>query len=153
MDEYYHDPTSSFDDETTTSFDDETTTSFDDETTTSSSRLLDKEIIQRMKKVPCYNDFLRYIQWHNLAFTTTLNLSLPTLVIHYEDYEGDRFNDTLNSIMDFLSLEWKKKNAAEFIAGKTYQEDYFSRTQVRIVMEVMETLAVVDVWDMIKRYF
>ena len=36
-----------------------------------------------IQDIPCYNDFIRYIQWHNLAFTTTEDLRLPTMIIYY----------------------------------------------------------------------
>lgn len=57
------------------------------------SRFIESDIRFAMKDIPCHGDFIRYVQWHNLAFVTTDDLTLPTLVLRYENYEN-RFNET-----------------------------------------------------------
>jgi hypothetical protein len=47
------------------------------------SRFVDERLRQAMRKIPCLNEFFRYTQWHNLAFSTTRDMNLPTLILHY----------------------------------------------------------------------
>ena len=78
---------------------------------------LDKASEQKIKEFPmiptditnlivntkCGAEFFRYMQWHNLAFQLTYQVHpIPTLIIHYEDYRSDTYQETTESLLDFL---------------------------------------------------
>ena len=69
--------------------------------------------------IPCKADFYRYIQWHNMAFTTTWDLGIPTLVIHYESYTTS-LNETKDALLEFLEQE-EVADAQPFVTGKTWR--------------------------------
>ena len=53
--------------------------------------------------VPCTSEFFRYFQWHNYAFELTAELEIPTLVLHYENYED--IDNAVNGLIDFLEVD------------------------------------------------
>ena len=65
-----------------------------------------RAVFDTVKDVPCHADFYRYIQWHNLAFITTWNLDIPSLVIHYENYTNNfqKTQDIIRLDIVFRSL-------------------------------------------------
>lgn len=103
-----------------------------------------------LRDVPCGDDFVRYVQWHNMAFATTKRLGLPTLTLHYENYET-KYNETATEILNFLQLE-RKGDMKEFIQGKEYAE-YFSMEERENVKQAMERIALPVTWENIKHYF
>jgi hypothetical protein len=78
-----------------------------------------------------------YIQWHNLAFLTTWDLNIPTLIIHYENYTHS-FNQTKDTLLEFLGHEGIHE-APLFETGKTYRE-YFTEEEVRAVANMFSQL-------------
>ena len=101
-------------------------------------------------KIPCHTDFFRYVQWHNLAFSTTWELDIPTLVLRYEDYERD-FDGTTTRLHAFLGLEMRNE-PPDFIVGKTYR-DYFEEEEVDAVRVMVKELALKRTWEHMKHYF
>lgn len=95
--------------------------------------------------VPCHAEFCKYIEWHNLAFHTTLDMELDTLIVHYDD-----FPQAAASVLDFLLLE-AKGNIPEF-DPKTYN-DYYLENERRIVQKAFEFMASKKTWTNLKRYF
>ena len=59
---------------------------------------------EKFYDMPCFRDFFRYIQWYNLAFTTTEGLCLPTMIIHYKNYMTSS-DQTNNDLLKFLNLD------------------------------------------------
>ncbi len=88
--------------------------------------------------VPCYFDFFRYIQWHNLAFATTWDLGIPTLTLHYENYTTN-FMETKNQLLRFLDQE-DNNPPPDFFPGKTYR-DYFTGDEILAVSKMFSKLA------------
>ena len=115
----------------------------------SATHILDKPILQRLQDVPCHSDFIRYVQWHDLAFVTTWDM--PELVLHYELYET-HFNATLLTLMNFLELPLTHADDVEFIKGKEYI-DYFTATEREAVKLAVQELALGITWDNLKHYF
>eukprot|EP00957_Ditylum_brightwellii_P125025 9530527-Ditylum_brightwellii.AAC.1 len=68
-----------------------------------------------MESVPCYTDFLRYINWHNLAFEVIREAGLPRMIIHYEQY-GTNWNKT--------------------VTGKTYRR-YYTSDEVDVIQATL----------------
>lgn len=114
------------------------------------SHLYSKEHLATIKHVPCYSDFFRYIQWHNLAFVTSNDLNLITYVLHY-DWFATRFNETLTELLDFLQLEYKAE-PHPFIRGKVYR-DYFTAEEQAAVKQVLEDMALRVTWQNVAQYF
>lgn len=107
-------------------------------------------IFDDVKNIPCYADFFRYVQWHNLAFLTTSSLGIPTVIIHYENYT-DSFNATKNLLLDFLEQEEVRK-PKPFVTGKTYR-GYFTEEEVKAVSAMFSKLAHDTTWDHLQHYF
>ena len=91
-----------------------------------------------IKDIPCLSDFFRYIQWHNLAFTTTEDLRLSTLIIHYEDFLTN-FDQTKDALLEFLGQDGIR-DAPPFEAGKSYRE-YFTKDEIQAVSRMFSKLA------------
>lgn len=64
---------------------------------------LPQALVNASEGVPCKTDFVRYIQWHNHAFTMTENLNKPVHILHYVDYRDD-YNVTILKLLSFLEL-------------------------------------------------
>jgi hypothetical protein len=75
-----------------------------------------------LQDLPCRAEMVRFVEWHNLAFATALDLGLEEYVLHYDWYET-RFNETLVELLDFLELQ-QVAPPEPFTSGKVY--DYFS---------------------------
>ena len=114
------------------------------------SDLIDDKVRSLFKKIPCHGDFYRYTQWHNLALKVVEDLDLPTLVVHYENYERN-YEGAVDAVLDFLELP--RNNALpEFIAGKRYKSLYFSDKQRLAALELIRYLADEETWELLERY-
>ena len=113
------------------------------------SRWLDGHVLEKMKHVKCRQEFLQYLQWHNLAFASTREMHIPTLVLYYEDYSED-LDLTRDRILSFLELP-KTDGGIEFEPGKSYI-DYYSEKQRWAVRELFSEYATVETWDRTKHY-
>ena len=89
-------------------------------------------------------------QWHNLAIGVIDDLRLPSLVVHYENYEK-QFNVTVNSIFGFLELS-PVASIPPFIPGKEYLE-YFSTEEIQAAKTLVETISDAETWKLVGRYF
>lgn len=107
-------------------------------------------VFDTVKDVPCHADFYRYIQWHNLAFITTWNLGIPSLIIHYENYT-DNFKKTQDTLLEFLGQDGLY-DAPEFVTGKTYRE-YYLQEEIDAVHVLFSKLALEKTWTNIQHYF
>mmetsp|Transcript_5953 Transcript_5953/g.12210 ORF Transcript_5953/g.12210 Transcript_5953/m.12210 type:complete len:416 (+) Transcript_5953:190-1437(+) len=108
------------------------------------------DFFDEVKNVPCYADFFKYLQWHNLAFTTTWDLGIPTMILHYENYTYN-FNGTKDSLLEFLEQE-DNHDPPDFIRGKTYRH-YFSKEEVQAVFSMLSKVALQETWIHTKHYF
>ena len=100
--------------------------------------------------IPCRADFYRYVQWHNLAFTTIWNLGIPSLIIHYENYTNN-FDETKESLLEFLEQD-EVNEPPTFVTGKTYRE-YYSQEEIDAVSSLFVKLALEKTWSNTKHYF
>ncbi|KAL7512102.1 hypothetical protein ACHAXN_009048, partial [Cyclotella atomus] len=108
------------------------------------------DVIDSIRNVPCHADFFRYIQWHNLAFVTTWDLQIPTLVVHYENFTTN-FDETKCMLIEFLGQE-AIYEPPTFVAGKTYR-DYFSDEEIDGIAQMFEMLAMEKTWHYTRHYF
>ncbi|KAL3792869.1 hypothetical protein HJC23_004794 [Cyclotella cryptica] len=109
-----------------------------------------EDVIEVIRNVPCHADFFRYIQWHNLAFISTWDLQIPTLIIHYENYTNN-FNKTKKRLLEFLEQE-EVNEPPRFETGKTYR-DYFSKEEINAISKMFAMLALDKTWHYTRHYF
>ncbi|KAL9188749.1 hypothetical protein ACHAXT_007127 [Thalassiosira profunda] len=100
--------------------------------------------------IPCHADFFRYMQWHNLAFFTTWDLNIPSLVLHYEDYTNNR-QETQDSLLEFLEQD-AVSEPSPFQKGKTYRH-YFTDAEIAAVEDMFSKLAFRETLENTQHYF
>jgi hypothetical protein len=113
------------------------------------SRFIDRGLRDSMKQVTCFNEFYRYVQWHNLAFSTSHDMAIPTMILHYHEYSDD-FENTRDRILEFLELT-RVGEGIEFHSGKEYR-NYYSRQQKQAIYTFLEEFASAETWGQLKDY-
>jgi hypothetical protein len=113
------------------------------------SRFVDHRLRESMQSVPCFNDFFRYTQWHNLAFAVSHEMALPTMILHYHEYSDD-FENTRDRILDFLDLT-RVGEGIEFHSGKEYR-DYYTLEQKMAIKSFLQEFASAETWEQLKDY-
>jgi Sulfotransferase domain len=115
----------------------------------------DNPLLQDLWLVPCHADFMRYVEWHNLAFFTTADAEpiASTYVLHYEWYTT-RFDTVVTELLSFLQLP--RLAAATpivpFETNKVY-DDYYTMTEKLIVKRAFEFMASRPTWEHVRHYF
>ena len=112
--------------------------------------LINSTAKELFRALPCYADWYRYVQWHNLAIETTDRLHLPVHYLYYENYTSS-YDDTVDSLFGFLELR-KAKKPLPFIPGKTYLH-FFSDDEARAAARLVEHMASPACWKLIGHYF
>jgi len=112
-------------------------------------RWVDSKLWSLLKKIPCHEEFYRYVQWHNLAFTVTNNNNIPVHVLQYHSYSTN-FDRTLEIFLRFLDLRRNGK-IEPFQTGKEYHS-YYTKTQREDIRNFILEFASVDTWDQMKGY-
>lgn len=112
---------------------------------------LDSSLLDLWKDVPCHAEFFKYIQWHNLAWTTTQNLGIASHVLRYEDYAED-WRKTVDSLLEFLYLPGVAWEDASLFSMRSYP-DYYSPEQKDAIQRLIYNVASVPVWNIVKKYF
>jgi len=125
---------------------------------------LDNDVLQILENVPCRADFIRYVQWHNLAFATSRDLlhddeegqeamPITTYVLHY-DWYATRFNETVSDLLEFLHLTKAPDGSPEpFALGKVYSKEYFTSSERDAVKNAFRAMASQTTWKHIEMYF
>jgi hypothetical protein len=103
-----------------------------------------------VKHTRCHDDIISYVTWHNHAFDTCRELHLPTMLVHYEDYEDDQ-NMTFTNMLDFLHLQ-ENARPKEFTARHDYQAYFTGEDRQRIKM-LIKQLASNQTWKAVSHYF
>ena len=114
------------------------------------SVFMDIQVFQKLQNVPCRADFLRWLEWHNHAFSMASDANLNTLVVHYEEYMNDMPRAT-SKLLSFLELP-ARGEAHVFVGGKTYN-DFFSAEEKRAVRDTFREMATTQTWSHIEHYF
>lgn len=112
-------------------------------------RWIDPQLMNLLMKIPCHQEFYRYIQWHNLAFDVTRGKGVSVHVVHYHNY-SENFDETLKRLLSFLELSRNGK-VEQFHAGKVYA-DYYTQAERQNIRVVIRELASVDTWENLKDY-
>lgn len=113
------------------------------------SRFVDSTLRDKMRESMCFNEFYRYAQWHNLAFSVSQDMAIPTMLLHYHDYSDD-FESTRDRILEFLELT-RVDEGIEFHSGKEYRH-YYTSDQKGSIYALLKELSSADTWGQIKDY-
>jgi hypothetical protein len=113
------------------------------------SRFIDVRLRLKMRESTCFNEFYRYVQWHNLAFSVSQDMGIPTMLLHYQEYSED-FEGTRDRVLEFLELT-RVGEGIEFIPGKEYRH-YYSPQQKSSIYALLEELSSANTWGQIKDY-
>ena len=113
------------------------------------SRFVDQRLRNFMAQIPCFNEFYRYTQWHNLAFETTRAMNLPTMVLHYHEF-SDNFTRARDRVIDFLGLPLVGEGI-NFDDGKVYSH-YYTNHEKEAIRVFLEEFASTETWEQLKRY-
>ncbi|KAL7490442.1 hypothetical protein ACHAWT_000033, partial [Skeletonema menzelii] len=108
------------------------------------------DMFDLIKDVPCYSEFFRYIKWHDLAFSTTSDLGIPSMTIFYEDY-ANNFNKTKDNLLQFLQQD-EVYDPPSFVAGKTYRH-YYTEEEIDAVSIMFNKLSNQETRESTKLYF
>jgi len=106
-------------------------------------------ILDLMRGVPCHEDLLRWIEWHNLAFITASDLELEEYVLYYESF-GKHFEETKQSLLNFLELK-QTAQPPRFEARASY--NYYTPQEREKVKKAFEIMASGKTWKHIQHYF
>jgi len=113
------------------------------------SRFVDSPLRKMLSKVPCFNEFYRYVQWHNLAFSMARDMKLPVMVLHYHEYATD-FENTRDRVLEFLELP-RTGRGIQFHSGKVYRS-YYSGEEKRSIRALVRELASAETWEQLEGY-
>ena len=111
---------------------------------------LDEEILDVIRQVPCHEEFIRYVEWHNLAFNTADDLRLPTHVLHYEWYTT-RYDATVMDLLNFLGFDDRIGDPVPFRPSVSY--DYFTDEETLALKHAYEMMSSSQTWSHISQYF
>lgn len=104
-------------------------------------RVVLEDVLPFLSNIPCHADFYRYIQWHNNAFDVIEKMSIPYMILHYEDF-ALLFNSTKDQILKFLEAKETrqfKQNSSAFIKGKRYAS-YYSTDERKAIHDALTKL-------------
>ena len=90
-------------------------------------------------------------------------MTIPTLVVYYEDFEGEHgaekklisspITSTMKELLNFLELEDRVvTDPPQFASGKNYIE-YFTPKEQELAMKLLEEVATLEFWELMKRYY
>jgi hypothetical protein len=113
------------------------------------SRFIDRRLRQSLTTIPCFNDFYRYVQWHNLAFEVTRMLRIPTLLLHYNQYASN-FTETRDLILRFLEMP-RSGEGIKFQLGKEYRS-YYSMEDKAAIRRFLYEFSSPETWEQLQGY-
>jgi len=113
------------------------------------TRYIDPDLNSALRKIPCFNEFFKYLQWHNMAHYTLHDMNIETMVLHYQEY-SDNFEKTRDRVLNFLGLPRVGKGIT-FHPGKIYRH-YYTREQKIAIKSFILEYATPDTWNQLRRY-
>jgi len=99
--------------------------------------------------VLCYMEFYKYVHWHNNAFHVSEKLNIPSLIVHYEEYNHD-YNATERNILEFLNLE-KKIEGNQFHMSN--YDEYFTWEEKKNITEFVYAIASSQTLDQLNSHY
>jgi hypothetical protein len=102
----------------------------------------------RYKALPCYSEWLRYIQWHNYAFQETR--WKRERLLYYEDIAKNK--KILLDVVDDLMLGLQH-STVKFQAKRGNHLNLYTDDQARMVARLVMELSSKKTWEVLSRYF
>jgi hypothetical protein len=117
------------------------------------SKYLDDDIKRTLVKVPCHNEFFKYVQWHNNAFYALRDLQrshgLETMLLHYREY-SENFEEARDKVLNFLELP-RVGTPLTFHPGKEYRH-YYTVDQKLSILRFVREYATPETWEQLEDY-
>lgn len=113
-------------------------------------RYIQPGVMQILQNVPCHAEFMKWVEFHNMAFIVTRDFDLDTFVLHYEDYSS-RFDNVTSELLTFLHLKAIEEPPV-FEAFKEYK-DYYTQEERNAVAFAVRSMSLRETWEHISRYF
>jgi Sulfotransferase domain len=113
---------------------------------------LSESLLKILNRVPCHEDFIRYIEWHNLAFVTTRDMQLQTFILHY-DWYATRYTETAKELLDFLKLRIHKNGLWTPFDVRNVYSDYYTTEEKQALGQAYKMMSSVETWNHISQYF
>jgi len=115
------------------------------------TRYIDDDLKAALSKIPCFNEFFKYVQWHNMAFYAVHRdmRNVETMILHYHEYSDD-FVKARDRVLKFLNLPLVGPEY-EFHTGKVYRH-YYTREQKIAILSFIREYATPDTWEQLERY-
>ena len=125
---------------------------------------IDLDVIEKYSNIPCYSEFIRYVQFYNYAALLS-NSYIKKEVLRIEDLadleHGDQFLRILGKLVtDFFRRPIRNAPSTHFQRQRVAPTDLvqdklslFTDSEVLRLEEMTRTLASDYVWDIISSYF
>jgi len=107
--------------------------------------------LSAIEQVPCRSEFLKYLQWHNLAFEVQDIWATPVLVLHFESLM-DGTHEALDSLLKFIELERDLTRFPARVVARPYR-NYFTTSEALLVKQFFQKVASSQTWQQTEHYF
>ena len=105
--------------------------------------------IPNLDDIPCHAEFFRYTQWHNRAFQVIKKMDIPSLILHYEDYD-ENFDETISKVASFLELKIVGDPSEYY---RNNYGDYYNDKQRQFAIHMINLLSTKQTWDSLKNRY
>lgn len=110
---------------------------------------IDTDVKHRYKDLPCYSEWLRYVQWYNHALQLTR--SLRERILYFEEFVERRAR-TYADLIQTLQLP-EKGGKVPFSWDRASHKNIFSPSEARMAANLVLQNASPEVWEVLSRYF
>jgi len=120
---------------------------------------LNRARIQAYRSIPCYSEWLRYIQFHNYALQQVRRDSPRSYVLHYEKYASLGPTSTLLEVVHFLNLtavrppEWIDRKHIRRQHKKKSTNPMYTHDESRQLAAMVQEFASDEAYELLRQYF
>jgi hypothetical protein len=111
---------------------------------------LNPKVKRMFQDLPCYSEWLRYVQFHNYA-TAELK-DVAGRVVYFEDFIEKGPEEATAGLLEFLRLS-KKAKYLPFDKRRAAHKLIYSKTEARRAAQLVKTLASDRTWELLRYYF
>lgn len=113
----------------------------------------DRSLIDQFRHIPCYSDFLRYIQWYNHALHVVSSYRLfRERTLYLEELTIGSAKRSLKNTARFLQLP-TLKYSGQFIQKRAEPLMLWTDSEAREIAKLFETFSSPELWELIRPYF
>jgi len=110
---------------------------------------IDRKRLSEYRSIPCYSDWLRYINWHNYALQQIRHQSV--YVMHFEKYEKSP-QRALSEVIKYLNLTAVRR-APELDRRRLQHMQLYTPDEVRQLAFMVREFGSEEVWELLRHYF